>query len=490
MTLEQEIQEVTYTEGLEVDKQSVFSKQEKEISLEQEIKDFMHDQGIDVVGVAGPGRFDGPPSLDPEYIMKGAKSVVTFALPLDAQATYDYLEKKSAIPHNLDLIRVHQRLIHAGLKLSRFLESKGFKAKIDEPNIKWRGTLNPFAYTPPFSHRYASYITGIAAPGLSGAAVTKEYGGSIILASVFTNAELESDPIMDPREIYDGICQKCMACAASCPTKMFANDEEEYALINGQLYPRGKKRDINLCSYGCAGFHAPAPNLKYSSWGRGYNEKWIGQIPDPKEHNILWELIKSTFRSEDFASIMGIADTYSYPLEEGIFEAPNFPNYEDLPGETEGQKMQAYAEELEKILKIPIDFPFVITCASCAAVCGPNIKENQKRWKMLCKSGFVVLGENKEPVVTHDAQEALAIRKANPWIFPEKIKKIRLKSLWRMGTEKFGIDLHGTLRRGRYYRRLEQAIAEQGKQETVEPSVREKVLEDIGALDGLQEANG
>ena len=149
---------------------------------------------------------------------------MTFALPLDVQAIYDFLGKKSSIPHNLDQNRVHQRALHAGLKLSKFLESKGYKATIDSPNIKWRGTLNPFGYTPPFSHRYASYVTGIAAPGLSGNAVTKEYGASVVLASVFTNAELESDPMMDPREIYDNVCQKCMACAASCPTYIFLAD--------------------------------------------------------------------------------------------------------------------------------------------------------------------------------------------------------------------------------------------------------------------------
>ncbi len=32
------------------------------MSIEQEIKDFMKSIGVDVVGLAGPGRFDGPPS--------------------------------------------------------------------------------------------------------------------------------------------------------------------------------------------------------------------------------------------------------------------------------------------------------------------------------------------------------------------------------------------------------------------------------------------
>ena len=35
--------------------------------LEARIKAFVRDQGVEVVGIAGPGRLDGPPSLDPTY---------------------------------------------------------------------------------------------------------------------------------------------------------------------------------------------------------------------------------------------------------------------------------------------------------------------------------------------------------------------------------------------------------------------------------------
>jgi hypothetical protein len=34
-------------------------------SLEPQIKDFARRQGVKLVGVAGPERLDGPPSLDP-----------------------------------------------------------------------------------------------------------------------------------------------------------------------------------------------------------------------------------------------------------------------------------------------------------------------------------------------------------------------------------------------------------------------------------------
>lgn len=462
------------------------------MSLEQEIKDFMNSVGVDVVGVAGPGRFDGPPSLDPNYILKGAKSIIAYAVPLDAQAIYDFLGKKSAIPHNLDQTRVHQRAIHAGLKLSKFLESKGYKACTDSPNIKWRKTLNPVGSVPRFSVRYGAYVSGIAAPGLSGNAVTKEYGASAIFSCVFTDAELNSDPIMDPREIFDNVCQKCMACAASCPTKMFENHEEEYALLNGHLYPRGKKRDINLCNIGCAGFHAASPNLKYSNWGLGYRKDWLGKIPDPKKQNLLWELMKETFLAPDFGMRMHVGDPYVKPFEEGLFEAPNFPDYEDLPGETEGQKIKAYAKKMEEIVKYPVDYPFPMTCGSCMAVCGSGIdhKENIKRWKILNSNGFVVMGENKEPIITYDAKEALAIREAHPYAYKKEIRRTHLKGLMYLFSTKFGFDLHGTLRKGKYYRRLEAAIAEKGRQDAhVDLKARERVMEEIGANDGLKEAS-
>ncbi len=50
--------------------------------LEQKIRDFVKEQGIALVGLAGPDRLAGPPSLDPTYTMKGAKSIVSLVVPI------------------------------------------------------------------------------------------------------------------------------------------------------------------------------------------------------------------------------------------------------------------------------------------------------------------------------------------------------------------------------------------------------------------------
>lgn len=63
--------------------------------LENDIKDFVRARGVEVVGTAGPERLDGPPSLDLSYTMPGARSVVSMALPMDTDAIYDFLCKRS-----------------------------------------------------------------------------------------------------------------------------------------------------------------------------------------------------------------------------------------------------------------------------------------------------------------------------------------------------------------------------------------------------------
>lgn len=309
-------------------------------SLEQEIRDFMKSLDIDIVGLAGPGRFDGPPSLDPNYILKGGKSVICFAIPFDVEHIYSYLSRKTAIPHNIDQYKVHQRIIWAAEKLKTFLESKGHRVAHIEPNAGYRrDPKSTLALRPKFSHRYASYVTGIAAPGISGSAVTQEYGGAVCLNSVITDAVLESDPMLPPRQVYDGLCQECMACTESCPPRMFMKNQAEYSLINGELYPRGRKRDVNLCAISCGGLHAVSPDKTWSNWGKGWIDSWTGVEPDPEKLNIGKEtFVQFGFNKDLSARISPLKLIVQEAIEEGYFEEGGpFPSYEELEGETEGQ---------------------------------------------------------------------------------------------------------------------------------------------------------
>ena len=382
--------------------------------------------GVAIVGIAGPGRFDGPPSLDPDYVMKGAKSVIAFAIPFDVELIYAYLSRKTAIPHNIDQYRVHQRVIWAAIKLKKFLEDKGHRAAYIEPNGGYRQDLkSTFATLPKFSHRYASYVSGIASPGISGSAITKEYGGAVCLNSVITDVELEGDPMLPPRYHFDGLCQECMACKSVCPPKMFISTEEEYSLINGDLYPRGRKRDINLCTVSCGGLHAVSADKTWSNWGKGWIDSWTGVEPDPEKQNIFKDMISVFGFNKDLsARISPIALLVQDAYEEGYFEAAGpFPSYEDLEGETEGQKLRSFADALEPIVGNAIADPLALTCNQCNLVCGPNAEESKNRAKMIHEGGILSFKENNEPYFTRDFEEAADLRKKSPYKIKKQVEK-------------------------------------------------------------------
>ena len=96
---------------------------------EADIKDFVHARGVELVGLAGPERFDGPPSTDLNYSMKGAKSVISMAVPYHVGAIYDFLAKRSPAPHNLDQFLKYQRIMRLEKDLGDFLVERGFRAR-------------------------------------------------------------------------------------------------------------------------------------------------------------------------------------------------------------------------------------------------------------------------------------------------------------------------------------------------------------------------
>ena len=93
--------------------------------MEENIRSFLKNQGVQVIGMAGPERLDGPPSLDPTYTMRGAKSIICFALPMDVGAIYDFLSKKTPVTHNTDQLIVNQKIHHIAKRLEDYLRRTG-----------------------------------------------------------------------------------------------------------------------------------------------------------------------------------------------------------------------------------------------------------------------------------------------------------------------------------------------------------------------------
>ena len=429
--------------------------------LEQQIKDFVKEQGVAVVGIAGPDRLDGPPSLDPTYTMKGAKSIISFALPMSVDAIYKFLGKESPTPHGLDQLQGNQRMFRIAEFLAGFIRSKGYHAVAAPPNNVYRRNLDAFATVPSFSHRLGSMAAGISAQGWSGNVMTEEYGAAIWLDTVMTDAVLKSDkPRYSPRHFIDNYCIKCRTCEKTCVAGMFEPKNEEYVLLNNELHPRGKRRDINLCNASCFGLHSLSRDKKWTTWGYHWIDKWIDNPPDvTRKGEIRLDLFKKGASTGDSTARYDLIRRTASMLWPEDFITEYVQNHSAIPSEEE--RMQKFLPYAEKIGVKGIKDDRILTCGHCAIVCGPTVEESLSRYHLLAESGLVVLGPGGKMVHADTYEEAVKIRNQNPLqVTKMEMLKDALASAVLFHKYYFGIEPKSIAGGITYDRKLKKAVRE------------------------------
>ena len=379
-------------------------------SNEEKIKDFTRKAGVGLVGIAGEGRFAGPPSLDPTYILKGARSIISMALPMNVPAIYDFLSKKSHGPHNLEQLKSCQRMHRISGELVDYIKSLGYKAAAVPPNNTYRRSLDPFSTRPSFSHRFGAVAAGMGTFGLSGNVVTGKYGAAVYLGTVVTDAPLKSDPVMPPRDTMDNRCRTCRLCDKSCTLRMFRDDEEEYLLINGELHARGKRDNLDLCNMPCFGLHGISSDKKWTNWGRHWIPEYIDRRPDPENRvSIRRMMMREGPASGDGGPRYDVIRRGNSLLWPRQSVEDLIPDYENLPGsEEEMGKLLVKAHENMGVTGLKD--PYVLTCGQCSLVCGPDFNETKKRYDMLIASGYVVPGADGRMVHVNTYEEARELK--------------------------------------------------------------------------------
>ncbi len=428
--------------------------------IEQKIKDFAKEQGVELVGVAGPERLNGPPSLDPTYTMRGARSIVSMAMPMDVEAIYDFLGKKSPAPHSLDQTRMNQKMNRISSFLAGYIGSLGYRAAAVPANNSYRRSLDVFANHPSFSHRFGAIAAGIAAQGWSGNVMTKEYGASVYLGTVVTEAVLQSDPAIPPRYFIDNYCKRCKVCEKTCVAGMFDAQDEDYVLINDELHPRGKRLAIDLCNASCFGLHSLSRDKKWTTWGFRWIKDWIDNEPDPSKklqlrNTLLTEGGKTGDSTPRFEIIRNIA--YQLQPEDVIDE------YLDSHPERhrESERFERFFVPFAKKLGVKQKFQDerILTCGQCASVCGPSVDESVRRYNLLLNSGLVVPGPNGEMVNAATYEEAVEIRRQHyPRVSAWKQIKDGLLSLFMWNRRYFGFEVKSIIQNFLYQRKMKKAL--------------------------------
>jgi epoxyqueuosine reductase QueG len=306
--------------------------------------DFVMTQGACVAGVTTTDTLaGGPPSTDLEYVLPGAKSAVTFAVPLDREKIERYLSKQDHAGHQEDNVRTNLLATGIAVGLATYLDQHGCPSFAVAANAVYRkdtprGMLD---FMPDISHRYLAVRSGVGWFGLSGNVITNTYGAAVILGSVVTTAELQPTEPLPPAEKY---CDECKLCLASCLSGLMHKKDLTTVTIGGIEFSYSKRRTYHRCDLVCGGFTGLSNNGKWSTWSPGRF-----QIPH-KDEEFLPALQKAVMNS------------WGRPEIGGGFHHPAMPGYRKLN----------------------------FTCGNCQLVCHPDREERKRRHKLLTKSGVVV----------------------------------------------------------------------------------------------------
>jgi len=306
--------------------------------------DYLTLAGASAVGVATPETLaGGPPSTDLEYVLPGAKSAVSFAVPLDPVKIERFLAKEDQAAHQEDNFHTNFFVTGLAVGLATFLDQKGHPSYGVPANAVYRKETpgGVTDYRPDISHRYLAVRSGVGWFGFSGNVITKTHGAGVILGSVVTTAALEPT---DPLPAEEKYCDECKLCRSSCLSGLIDKEERTTVTMGGEEFSYSKRLSYRRCDFVCGGFTGLAPNGKWSTWSPG-------RFPIPE-------------KDEDFqqALIEGVMDSWPRPEIEGGFYHPAMPNYRKIN----------------------------FTCGNCQLICHPDRAERTRRYRLLTKSGVVV----------------------------------------------------------------------------------------------------
>jgi len=307
------------------------------------VKELARCLGASAVGIATTETLaGGPPSVDLSYVLPGAKSAVSFLVPLNQSYIEPYLQKKDRHSHETDNVRANTLSTGISFEIAAYLTQKGHPSVGQTANIVYRtDTPNgPFDEKPPISHRYLAVRSGIGYFGLSGNVITPENGAAVILGSLVTTAALIPTEPLRPEENY---CDNCRLCIASCASGYMNPDEETVVRMGDVDFSYSARRHHSRCDYVCGGFTGLHKSGKWSTWSPARFP-----IPDKDE--------------EFLPALMNAAEPYQKrPREEGGFFHFLMP----------GNRIN-------------------LTCGNCTLICHPDKEVRKRRHKMLIKSGVVI----------------------------------------------------------------------------------------------------
>lgn len=297
-----------------------------DILSSQKIKKIARAYGADAVGIAPMDRFEGAPKeLDPRYIYPEAKTMIGFIFRIprgylrgieEGTNFYQYPAMGyAAINEDVAPFVLHN--------VGRLIEDYGYEAAVFR-NSGGRGPVSDMDGQPGFkespedhkrsvkySHpvrdgfpgpdilfqfRIAAYLCGLGEIGYSKMLLTPQFGPRNRQAFLFTDAELEPDPIYNGEQL----CNRCMACVAACPGKCISAKETIKIKLAGHDVEWGKLNEWDCFAYYQGANGKSNPFLKEGAFDHldGGQELFDGKKSiTAKEFNSIASVIRDSYEN-------------------------------------------------------------------------------------------------------------------------------------------------------------------------------------------------
>lgn len=189
--------------------------------MKDEILRHLYDLGADMVGVASAKTWSEvgrvPEAYRPDSLWPQTRSVIVIGL----QMPLPIVETTPSVQHT-ELYRTCNRILdNLAFDLTRWLNRRGvastFFSRDGYASIKLL-IERPVAA---FAHIFAAQYAGLGTVGVNHTILTRQFGPRVRFVSVFTEAELPPDPMLEKN-----LCIRCGVCVECCPVNAFAITKE------------------------------------------------------------------------------------------------------------------------------------------------------------------------------------------------------------------------------------------------------------------------
>lgn len=174
-----------------------------------DIKNFVIEQGADIVGVASADAFTTEGNRRaPREIMPQARSVMVFGQRMLRGSIESPSDRVSTIQNRT----LYEELDRIAYNIGRYLERYGHRAATVASYNPVDMSLESKGFAGDVSLRHCAHAAGLGVFGKNNLILTPEFGPRVRLGAVVTDAELEPD-----KPLEGDVCADCQACIKACP---------------------------------------------------------------------------------------------------------------------------------------------------------------------------------------------------------------------------------------------------------------------------------